>query len=78
MNQDNVEVILTSIDNNEAQSINELELNRDEMGDTLTYIKKNKLAEDILLRKIENTYTMMDVSQAYLTPKGKEQLPDNE
>ncbi|TDM13969.1 hypothetical protein [Macrococcus bovicus] len=76
VNQENVEVILNHIDHNEPVKTSELDLEREEVGDALSYIKKNKLAEDILLRKVENTYTMMDTSTAYLTPKEKEQLAE--
>ncbi|TDL98293.1 hypothetical protein ERX27_03920 [Macrococcus brunensis] len=78
MNQENVETILNHIDNNEPVTTSGLNLEREEVGDALSYIKKNKLAEDILLRKVEDTYTMMDASTAYLTPKGKEHITDHE
>ncbi|GGB10674.1 hypothetical protein ERX37_09405 [Macrococcus hajekii] len=78
MNQKTVEVVLSTIDNDNSSAIRELDLQRDEVGDALSYIKQNKLAEDVLLRKSEDKYTMMDVSGAYLTPKGKEKLSSNE
>jgi len=44
VNQENVETILNHIDNNEPVTTSELDLEREEVGDALSYIKKNKLA----------------------------------
>ena len=74
--QQNMIKVLEGIKNHQSLSYSDLNLTKNEFGDVVQMIKSKKYATNIYVRKIDDVYTMIDISDGDLTSKGYHYLAE--
>lgn len=68
--QQNMIKVLEGIKNHQSLSYSDFNLTKNEFGDVVQMIKSQKYANNVYVRKIDDVYTMIDISEGDLTSKG--------